>query len=507
MFCGRFVDLMGKRRKNARAEGQTSFRMSEQTNDNVTVSAGVPWAVDHVFEHFMLSDVLDPLKREQGTKVSDAMKVLVAQSMQMVGMSVNAMEAAASDPRTSELTGYGVFSQQDLYRTIDRAGENSDVIVKHLCCCLKDIEGADMNTVFIDWTSMCFESQTDRMIRFGYSRDHRPDLPQVMVGLSVDKDTGMPIGLTVNRGNMLDVTHFSSTFGQIRPFLDDRTMIAFDAGAYSKDNIQTVRDAKCDFISRLDLNDSDLKKTKECKDWEVIEEEDRMMCRKEKGSLGVYRYIFFSHVRKDDAFRKYRRKAEHDYDEMLEMKAALIKGKRPRKKHRHRNIFVKTMHSYSFPLDLFNRSEAIDEAVKRMRAGREGFFMLVSSKDMTPYEALTLYRSRNDVESCIKDLKHGICWRPARGTKSEAVKGRILISFLALFVISYIRWKCPKASTRTADSVVKELTSLSVTGICEGGKVKQRVYSNFSPLIRSIMSDIHPLIGQKRPSTERLAAT
>jgi len=471
--------------------------MSGETNDNVTVSAGIPWAVDHVFEHFMLSDVLDPLKREQGTKVSDAMKVLVAQSMQMVGMSVNAMEAAASDPMVADLTRTGVFSQQDLYRTIDRAGENSDAIVRHLCSCLKDIDGVSMDTVFMDWTSMCFESQAGRMIRFGYSRDHRPDLPQVMVGLSIDKYTGMPIGLTVNRGNMLDVTHFSSTFGQIRPFLDAGTIVIFDAGAYSKDNVQTVRNAGCDFISRLDLSDTDLKKTKTCGDWEIVEEEDRMMCRKEEGSLKVFRYVFFSHVRKEETFKKYRHRAERDWDEMQEMRLALAEGKRPRKKHRHKNIFVKTTLSHSFPLDVFNRSEAIEEAVRMMRTGREGFFMLVSSKNMTPYEALTLYRSRNDIESCVKDLKHGIDWRPARGTKPDAVKGRILIAFLSLFVISYIRWKCPKASSKTADSVVKELTSLSVTGICENGTVKKRIYSNFSPLIRSIMADIPPLIGQR----------
>ena len=500
---------MGKkrRRENLRAEGQTAFRMSGEANENITISAGVPWAVEHVFEHFMLGDVLDVLKREQGTAVSDALKVLVAQSMQMVGMSVNAMEAAASDPRTAELTGTGVFSQQDLYRTIGRVGENSDAIVRHLCSCLKGIDGIGMDTVFTDWTSMCFDAQTNRIVRFGHSRDHRPDLPQVMVGLSVDKETGMPVGLTVNRGNMLDVTHFSLTFAQIRPFLDEGTMIVFDNGAYSKDNVQMVRDAGCDFLSRLELNSSDLEKTMNSKGWEMPEEAEGMMCRKEKGSLGVYRYMFFSHARKEDAFRMNRSKAERDYDEMQEMKLALAEGKKPRKKHRHRNIFVKTTLSHSFPLDVFDRREAVNEAVKRMRTGREGFFMLVSSKDMTPWDALTMYRSRNDVEANMKDLKHGIDWRPARSTNPESVKGRILIAFLSLFIVSYIRWKCPDASAKTADSIVKELTSLSVTGIYENGKVKKRIYSNFSPLIRSMIAGLPMLVGQKQPPNKHPAQT
>ncbi len=52
----------------------------------------------------------------------------------------------------------------------------------------------------MDWTSLFFEAPQQGIVRVGYSRDHRPDRPQATIGLSMDRESGMPIGLTVNAG-------------------------------------------------------------------------------------------------------------------------------------------------------------------------------------------------------------------------------------------------------------------------------------------------------------------
>ena len=73
-------------------------------------------------------------------------------------------------------------------------------------------------------------------MRLGYSRDLHPDRPQVVVGLSADRVTGMPIGLTVNPGNTMVLTHFHDMFRHVLPFLSEHATIVFDNGAYTKDN-------------------------------------------------------------------------------------------------------------------------------------------------------------------------------------------------------------------------------------------------------------------------------
>lgn len=51
-----------------------------------------------------------------------------------------------------------------------------------------------------------------------------------------------------------------------------------------------------------------------------------------KGNLGRTRFIFLSEDRRSDVLRGYRRKAERDYDDMVNLQNALDNSKKPRKK-------------------------------------------------------------------------------------------------------------------------------------------------------------------------------
>ena len=81
-----------------------------------------------------------------------------------------------------------------------------------------------------------------------------------------------------------------------------------------------------------------------------------------------------------------------------------------------------------------SREEAIEEAIRNRITGREGYFVLMSSKEINAREMLKTYRSRNDVEGGYCDLKHGIDIRPTRTKMEVAIKGRVMITFLAYFV-------------------------------------------------------------------------
>ena len=125
-----------------------------------------------------------------------------------------------------------------------------------------------------------------------------------------------------------------------------------------------------------------------------------------------------------------------------------------------------------------------------MVTGREGLFVLLTNRPLTAEKVIELYRARNQVESAFRDLKHGIDWRPARCTNEMAIKGRILISFLALFCISMIRFLHPEYRGRTAESICEELGSFSLTVLVKEGEPKRHIFSNFVPLIRLLRAKI-----------------
>jgi transposase len=438
--------------------------------------------VDAVFGDTGLNEFLDGLKRAQGDSVSKETIALVSNSMEMTGISISRLDRILEDDIVRR--EYGLEGDpRSIYRTVERIGKNSGPIVRHLGRVLGEKYGITFDTVFMDWTSMFFEAPAKGVVRFGYSRDHRPDRPQVTVGLSIDKASGMPVGLTVMPGNVLDVTHFKETFEQIRPLLPEDAMIVFDAGAYSRENAALLDKEGFGFVTRLQLNASDDKFVSEHrKEWILLDDNISFMMI--DGSLGRRRFIFSSEKLRKDAFARYRSKAERDYDSMEELKAAVMKQKRPRKKHRNSNCFIDTKLSYVFPLDTMSREAAVEEAVRRMTTGREGLFMLLTNRGLTAPDILSTYRSRNAAEAAFRDLKHGIDWRPARCTSPDAIKGRILISFLALFCLSMIRFLYREFGTRTAETISEELGSFSLTVEIGGDGTKRRIWSNFTPIIR-----------------------
>lgn len=112
--------------------------------------------------------------------------------------------------------------------------------------------------------------------------------------------------------------------------------------------------------------------------------------------------------------------------------------------------------------------------------------MLVTNRPLTAEEVLRYYRDRNAVETAFSDLKHGIDWRPARCTKEESIKGRILISFLALFCMSMIRFLYPQFRSKTAESISEELSSFTLTVFTKKNREERRIWSNFGPILRAI---------------------
>ena len=454
-------------------------------NDNRTFSYGTKILVESVFSDTGLSDFLNGLKRDQGEKVSNEVVALVANSVEMTGISVNRLDRILSDDSVRKEYGLGNAHVKSIYRTVDRIGDHSDEIVKYLGLVLRTRYDVNMDVVFTDWTSMYFETSPNSVIKFGYSRDHRSDRPQINVGLSMDRDSGMPIGLTMMPGNVLDVTHFEDTFNQILPLLNRDSVIVFDNGAYSKKNSDLLEKNGIGFVTRLELNKSEVDYVKRHQsDWMMVD--DDIMCIERTGYLGRKRHIFFSLKRQLEIFDRYRRKAEHDYDEMEEMRLALEYGKKPRKKYRNGNCFVNTHLSYQFPLKGIDRDSAIDLAVRNMVTGREGLFTLMSNRPFSASKVLELYRSRNSVETAFRDLKHGIDWRPANCSKPSAVKGRILVSFLALFCMSMVRFLYPEFRHLSAESMTEQLTTFSLTLRRHQDGSEDRIFSNFCPIIRRL---------------------
>jgi len=94
-----------------------------------------------------------------------------------------------------------------LYRALDALLPHKDELCRHLQRRYGDLFGSTFDFLFYDLTSTYFEgsAKANPQAQRGYSRDGRPDCPQVCIGLVTTRE-GLPVAFEVFDGNRPDVT-------------------------------------------------------------------------------------------------------------------------------------------------------------------------------------------------------------------------------------------------------------------------------------------------------------
>jgi hypothetical protein len=98
-----------------------------------------------------------------------------------------------------------------------------------------------LDLVFMDTTSLYFEGLGGQSIgQYGYSKDHRPDLRQMILAALIDGD-GRPVCSEMWPGNTADVTSLVPVIARLRRrFAIGRVCIVADRGMISAETIATL---------------------------------------------------------------------------------------------------------------------------------------------------------------------------------------------------------------------------------------------------------------------------
>jgi transposase len=141
-------------------------------------------------------------------------------------------------------TDFTTLSDEALYRNLDRLHPQRARIEQALAARERTLFTLDDTIYLYDLTSTYFEGQCPHnpQARRGYSRDHRPDCKQVVIGLVLDRD-GFPQAHEVFDGNRQDRTTVDDMLRQ----LEDRTgrrggaTVVVDRGMAFADNLAQIR--------------------------------------------------------------------------------------------------------------------------------------------------------------------------------------------------------------------------------------------------------------------------
>lgn len=149
------------------------------------------------------------------------------------------------------------FTDDSLGRALDRLADASgDKLLGTVVMNARNIHHFTDEILHADTTSVTvygeynFPDEEEPLIALGFSKAHRPDLKQYMIGLMVTSE-GIPIyGKTLN-GNTSDNTWNKELFQQFRAGLTDylNSIIVADSKAITTDNLKSLNGLK--FISRF----------------------------------------------------------------------------------------------------------------------------------------------------------------------------------------------------------------------------------------------------------------
>src|SRR3989338_9709780 len=336
-------------------------------------------------------------------------------------ISINRILELFSSELLSEIGIKGKISERSLYRNLERIGNNYKFLMENYQKFLK-MNNLISEKQFIDFSSSYFEGNSSELGALGYSRDQQPGKMQITWGIS----TGMndiPVGLTIQKGNVCDKQHFNFMLKTVKKVLDKKSLLIFDCGGNTKKNKEK--------IIELDFNYLTLK-AKQRNTYrryiKLFEEQRRFgfilggrayFCIKTK-SEDEYQYVFFSPELKADQIRKKEKRFQRDVTKGDKILKKINKGK-PIGEHISRmgTILLKG-----------EVQTSLSEIVNPYITGLEGYFILESSVNSTPQKILCLYKQRDKAEKLIRDMKEGSDLRPIRHWNKTVVMGYLLIVFL-----------------------------------------------------------------------------
>ena len=354
----------------------------------------------------------------------------------------------------------------------------------------------ELDLVFFDTTSIYFEGNGGQSLGHrGNSKDHRPDLKQMIVGVVIDNQ-GQPICCQMWPGNTTDVVTLLPVVEEMKKrFAIRRFCIVADRGMISA---KTVRELESDENQMLYILGARMRKVKAIREKvlsrpgsysQVFEEskssKDPAPLKVKQVDLDGQRYIVCLNPRQARKDAKDREAIIAALKDQIKQGPKSLVGNKGFRKY----------------LKIAKDSVGIDEAKVKSEARFDGKWVLRTNTDLSASQVALKYKQLWMVERIFRDVKSLLETRPIFHRLDCTIRGHVFCSFLALvlrkeldrcleFSGHHFEWAEIKQDLKALQTVTIEESGkhLAIRTQCKGvcGKVFQAVGIAPPPTIREV---------------------
>ncbi len=343
--------------------------------------------------------------------------------------------------REYSIKGVEKLSLHHLYRAMAFLGEelnDQNDAMSFAPRCTKDLieeiiffKKRDMFThldlVFLDTTSIYFEGcGGDTLGKKGYSKDHRPDLNQMIVGAVID-DNGKPLCCEMWPGNTADVKTLIPVVDKVRHrfgvggfcIVADRGMISAETIAELDQRripyilgarMRRVKNIKVDVLSRAGRYTEVYP--------EGVKKKDPSPLKVKQVYHNGQRYIVCLNTRQARKDAKDREAIIASLQEQIKKGAKSLVGNKGFRKY----------------LKIDKNSAHIDTEKVTAESRFDGKWVLQTNTDLPADQAALKYKELWQVERVFRDIKSLLETRPVFHQCDNTIKGHVFCSFLALIL-------------------------------------------------------------------------
>jgi hypothetical protein len=360
--------------------------------------------------------------------------------------------------------GEELAADQQAGATAFAARTVKDLIEEQLFARRRDLF-SELSVVFMDTTSLSFTGAGGETLgERGYSKDHRPDLMQMIVAVVIDAD-GRPICSEMWPGNTADVTVLIPVIDRLRSrFGIGRVCVVADRGMISTPTIAALEERGLEYVLGVRERTDTLVRS-------VVLEDARAftpLCIQRSG--GKETQLFVKEVTVEG--RRYivcRNEAEAARD--AADRRAIVEALDRQLKRGDKALIGNSAYRRYLRTTTGSRAFEIDPGKLADEARFDGTFVLRSNARITPLQAVLRYRDLLQVEDLFRTAKALMRTRPIYHSSDAAIRGHVFCSFLALVLRKELDERCRITGFRPewAD-VLRDLDRLQEIGIHKNGR-------------------------------------
>ncbi len=370
---------------------------------------------------------------------------------------------------------------------------NKDLIEELLFKYNRDLF-SELELVFFDTTSIYFEGRGGASIgQRGFSKDHRPDLNQMVVGAIID-DKGRPICCEMWPGNTTDVKTLIPVIDRVRKrFGISRFCVVADRGMISNNTIKELENRNISYILGTRMRRVNKIKI------DVLS----------RG--GRYKSVYPEGVTAKDPAPLKVKQVYHNEKRYI----VCLNSRQARKDKKDRDAIIASLKEqlkkgpkslvgnkgYRKYLKVDKDSAHIDMDKAKYESRFDGKWVLTTNMDMTADKVALKYKELWQVERVFRDVKSMFETRPVYHQRNENIRGHVFCSFLALVLRKELErrlnqaghvfeWSDIKQDLKALQQVTIEEGDkcFTVRSECQGdcGKIFQAVKVALPPTIREV---------------------